>query len=356
MRLNYIYISLNYLIIMKEDGAIRIGRNLKAYIYKNNSWKETNFSIPIDIIKLYKSNNNFKILVDKKNPKFLKGQIFKDKIQGARINILPNGKVLDKAFSLFAKHLTIHDESSHSHWDVIYENPCGKYAYCYTLEKKKKSSINKYHKVEEFEKHYDEILKKSFEDIKSDYSLALPMYTLLKTCMRIGNEIYYKTHKHKGLVTLKKSDVKIDKNKVTFDYLGKDGVPLTLTEIFPQTYIIKLKELLKNKKEKDYLFTDENNKPLEDRHFKHAFKKYCGIEFYPHIVRSYYATERAKEFLESHKESSKEEIKELFLSIAEKLGHKRYDKKEKEWKDSFNVTIHHYIQPKLVEEIQSLVK
>ena len=26
--------------------------------------------------------------------------------------------------------------------------------------------------------------------------------------MRVGNEIYYKQHKHKGLITLKKSDIK----------------------------------------------------------------------------------------------------------------------------------------------------
>ena len=36
---------------------------------------------------------------------------------------------------------------------------------------------------------------------------------------------------------------------------------------------------------------------MKESDFKAAFKKYCGEEFYPHIVRSYIATEKAKEIL-----------------------------------------------------------
>ena len=51
------------------------------------------------------------------------------------------------------------------------------------------------------------------------------MYTLLKTRMRIGNEIYYRTNGHKVLTTLKKRDITINGEKVKFEYIGKDGVP-----------------------------------------------------------------------------------------------------------------------------------
>ncbi len=345
---------------MKQDelGIIRVGRNLKAYEKTAKSWKILKTALPEleKAIKLFKSHGNFRELIDKKNPSFLKGQISKKgKIQGARINILPDGELIDKAYSLFSKNLTFHDESSHDHWDIIYQNPNGKYAYCYSINKKNKSIKNKYKKVEEFEKVYGKLennIEKALKDKEDHY--AVPMYTLLKTYMRVGNEIYYKANGHKGLTTLTKKDISLGNNKVTFSYLAKSGVPMEITQEFPQEYIKRLRELIKNKKNNDFIFSNSDNKPLKDTDFMNAFEEYCGYRFYPHIVRSFYATSKAKEFLKEHKKASKDEIKELFTEIAEKLGHKRFDKKNNEWKDSYIVTIHHYIRPDLVEKIQNL--
>ncbi len=262
---------------------------------------------------------------------------------------------MDKAFSLFAPKLTFHDESSHDHWDVIYQNPNGKFAYCYTIDKKKKATKNKYQKVKEFEKKYSLLNKNVLEALSKKDETALPMYTLLKTYMRVGNEIYYKSTGHKGLTTLTKKDIGIEKNKVTFNYLAKNGVPMTISEEFPKEYIKRLKEKLAEKNQSEFVFTNNKGAPLKDTDFMHAFEEYCGERFYPHIVRSFYATEEAKKFISLHKKASKEEIKELFTKIAEKLGHKRFDKKHNEWKDSYAVTIHHYIKPEFVEKINNLV-
>jgi len=191
--------------------------------------------------------------------------------------------------------------------------------------------------------------------LSKDDEIALPMYTLLKTCMRVGNEIYYKSTGHKGLTTLTKKDIKIEKNHATFNYIGKNGVPTIISEEFPKEYIKKLKEKLAEKKSSEFVFTNSKGAPLKDTDFMHAFEKYCGEQFYPHIVRSFYATEKAKIFLSNHKKATKQEVKELFTKIADKLGHKRFDKKHNEWKDSYTVTIHHYIQPELVDKIKSLM-
>ena len=340
--------------------TIRIGRNLKVYEKTEKSWKISKTIIPKieETIKLFKSNNNFKELIDKKDKRFLKGRISpQGQIQGARINILPDGQKLDKAYSLLAKNLTFHDESSHSHWDVIYQNPNGNFAYCYNLEKKKKSVKSKYKKVKKFEEIYLQLEKNvehALKDKKDIY--AIPMYTLLKTYMRIGNEMYYKTTGHKGLTTLTKKDILLDKNEATFDYISKNGVPMTITQEFPKEYIQRMKEEIKNKKNSDFIFTNNHNKPLKDTDFMNAFENYCGERFYPHIVRSFYATKKAEDFLKNHKSAKKEEIKELFTEIAEKLGHKKFDKKQNDWKDNYSVTIHYYIQPDLVDKIQRLVK
>ena len=123
-------------------GTLRIKVDgLGVYEKTKKVWRKSFREFPksLLVINLYKANNNFDILIDKKNPTFLKGQLSANGVaQGARIKFLPNTKELDKAFSLFAPELTIHDERSNHHWDVLYKNPGGTYSYLYTLQKKQK--------------------------------------------------------------------------------------------------------------------------------------------------------------------------------------------------------------------------
>ena len=195
-------------------GTIRVNaKSLKAYKKTGLGWVRSSVDVSslLACVKLFKANNNFDVLVDKKNSKFLKGQVSKDGMtQGARVNIMPDGQVIDKAYSLFAKGLRLHDQDSHDHWDVLFENKGGTVAYCYTLEKKKLHANKKYKKVHKFDKVFDKLNKnvdKALRD-KKDH-VAVAMHTLLSTKMRVGNEIYFKAHGHKGLTTLLKKDVKI---------------------------------------------------------------------------------------------------------------------------------------------------
>jgi len=343
-------------------GTIRIkARGLGVYEKTKASWKKSSRKFPsaMNVIKLFKAHGCLDVLIDKKDSRFLKGQFSPSgSAQGARIGVLPDGSRLDKAFSLFAEHLTMHDETSHDHWDVIYKNPGGTFSYVYTVGKDIKSVRKKYKVVEEFGKYYSVIKHNVYSALrKKDDYIALPMYTLLKTYMRIGNEIYYKAHGHKGLTTLKKKDISIKGDTVEFNYLSKGGVPRKIVERFPKLYIERLRKIIKPLNNSSFVFVNPStNRPLRDIHFKHAFRKYCGKEFYPHVVRSYYGTEKAKEFLKTYKTATKEEVQELFLGIAEKLGHKKFVKKEHAWKDNYTVTIHHYIHPKILEKINGLVK
>lgn len=344
-----------------KAGTIRINsRNLKTYEKTKSGWKKSNkiFSNALRVIKLFKANNNFSELKDKLNPQFLKGQFYHGKCQGARINILPNGKKIDKAYSLFAEDLTIHDETSHNHWDVIYRNPNGKFAYCYTLNKKKKASKEKYNLVHEFEKKYSQIQKNAYTNLKTNENEIMPLaiITLLKTYMRVGNEMFYKIHKSKGLTTLKKSDLTIKGNKVKFKYISKGGVPIEAEEEFPGTFIKNLKNHLSKIKENEFVFTGKDKKPLKDTDFEITFEEYCGVRFYPHIVRSFYATKEVENFLKENKHPKKSQVKELFLAISEKLGHKKFNKKHHEWECSSSVTISHYIDPKILETIENKIK
>ena len=341
-------------------GTFKIGVNLKSYVFDGKSWKVTQhkFLEALRVIELYKANGAFDLLIDLKNPKFLKGQMSSDgKAQGGRIFILPDGKKLDGAFSLFSPGLTIHDEKSNIHWDVIYLNPSGKFAYHYAMDKKNKSIFKKYKKVHHFEELYPQLEKKAFRalSVNSD-TMAIPFWTLLQTHMRIGNEIYYKAHGHKGLTTLKKKDIKIKASSVVFSFLGKDGVPQKIEKNFPKVYISRLKKILSGKKPSDFVFANSRGHLLMEEDFKREFKKFIGVEFYPHIVRSYFATSRTEIFLAMNKHPTKTETVKFLESVAEELGHKKMSKKTGEWEDSYSVTICHYIDPKLAGRLKKFMK
>lgn len=342
-------------------GTIRIqASDLNVYEKTKRSWRLCKKKFPeiLRVIELFKGEKKFKVLIDKKNPRFLKGQLSVEGLpQGARINVLPSGEVLDKAYSLFAPCLTIHDEYSDDHWDVLYQNKGGTFSYVYTLDKKSKARKRKYKKVDQFAKCYDGLRKQIVRGLRNENDfLAVPMYTLLKTYMRVGNERYYQKNGNQGLTTLQKRNVRIQGKEVVFSYVGKDGVPLKLKGKFPQSYLVRLTKLLKEKRRKDFIFTLDDSRPLPERYFKQGFKRYCGKEFYPHIVRSHYATTKVKGFLEQKKKASKEEVQDLFLQIATKLGHKRFNKKEQEWQENYSVTVNHYIRPELVRRVKRLYK
>ena len=348
---------------MKKEmavGTIRIqAKGLIPYEKTKTSWKKSKkqFTNINQIVKLFKAHQNFNVLIDKKNPRFLKGQLYKGKVQGARINILPDGTKIDKAYSLFAKELTVHDQCSDEHWDVLFKNPGGTWSYCYSLDKKAKNTIAKYRKVRQFDKVYLKLLKNVSKELKNKKdNLALPMYTLLRTRMRIGNEIYYKLHNHKGLTTLKKKNIKIKGKEIGFKYVGKDGVPQNIKKKFPEMYLKRLKKHLSSRKPNDFVFVSNSGKPLPEKDFKLAFKKYCGQEFYPHIVRSHYATTKVQNFIKGKRKLDKNEVNNLYLEIASSLGHKKFDKKNNIWKESSSVTVGHYIEPKLVERVKRMVK
>jgi hypothetical protein len=335
-----------------EKGTLRIKTNLKVY-EKKGSWvlSKKKFPEAIQAIKLFKANKKLNELVDKKDSRFFKGQLSNSGTpQGARINILPTGEKLEKAFSLFSPNLKIHDQDSADHWDVIYQNKGGTYSYVYTLDKRKNHMDRKYKKVEEFAKVYPKLKENVSKDLKDP--LALSIYTLLETHMRVGNESYFKLNGHKGLTTLNRKDVSIKGNTVVFNYVGKDGVPINIKKEFPSNYVSNLKKLIKNKGE--FVFNKEGA-TLHENDFKKAFQKYCGKEFYPHIVRSHYATTELKNFLGKKKKVNQDELKQVYLSIAQGLGHKKFDKKSNKWKENYNVTIHSYIQPSLIEKANRLI-
>ena len=120
-------------------------------------------------------------------------------------------------------------------------------------------------------------------------------------------------------------------------------------------HLILYKFILLRLKINDFVFTN-NGKPLHSIDFKHAFAKYCGQEFYPHIVRSHHATKKVKQFLAKNKVINKEKADKLFMSIAHDLGHKKFNKKKQQWEEHYAVTVNSYVQPELLEKVKKRIK
>lgn len=301
------------------------------------------------VAELFDKHGNLGMIVDSVDSRFLKGGFSGGKAVGARVCVLPDGRKLNKAYSLFANKLVVHDEKSNSHWDVLLENPNGKFAYLYDLDKVERSSRKKFERVEVFDKCLGKLNRNLMGALESD-SIALPMLILLKTKMRVGNEMYYLRNGHKGLTTLKKRDIGISGDCVTFDYVGKDGVPQKICERFPSKVVGRLRAELRKRKAGDFVFVDLNGHPLKDVCFERAFERYCGERFYPHIVRSHYATKESEKFLAKNPGAGRDESVRFCLKLADKLGHKKFSKKSGDWESSYLVTLHYYVRPELVEK------
>jgi hypothetical protein len=113
-----------------------------------------------------------------------------------------------------------------------------------------------------------------------------------------------------------------------------------------------LNNLLKNYRREDFIFQTPRGHLLSEIDFKKEFRKQIGENFYPHIVRSYFATKATEDFLKTHKNPKKSEVKNFLLSVADELGHKKMSKKTGEWEDNYSVTVGHYIDPRLVAKLR----
>lgn len=338
-------------------GTIRIRKkDLRAVALTPSGWRSKEIDLPdaAHAIHLYKSHGRLDLLVNAKDRRFLKGQLAPDgRALGERVAFLPDGRTLNAGFSLFAKSLRFHDEDTDAHWDVMFENPSG-FRYLYTVDKVRRAKTRKTHIVDEFARYYPRLKRNVLKDLQAEGRIhSIALFTMMKTYMRVGNEIYYKAHGHKGLTTLQKLDIAIQGRDVMFNYRGKDGVPIHIRERFPEAYVERLARLLALKKPDSFVFSHESGRPLDGKDIKKSIKDFCGREFFPHIIRSYYADTEVKKFFRAHRTATKKEVFDLLIKIAAKLGHKRYKKKKHEWVESPKVTVNNYIRPEFVARLHA---
>ena len=139
----------------------------------------------------------------------------------------------------------------------------GRKQYTYNPDYIQKANENKYRKLIEFGNNYKCIINRinkdmiSFDDSKKK-QIAMILKMIDECNFRVGNERYTKENKSFGVCTLENQHVKVGRDSVIVDFIGKEGVRNTCK--------VKNKRLIKNlrtrKKQlgkKDRIFSYRSN-------------------------------------------------------------------------------------------------
>ncbi len=105
----------------------------------------------------------------------------------------------------------------------------GRAQYIYNKKHIQEQSDKKYDHMIEFGESYKKIMNQINKDLYTEKDsknkqIAQILKIVINCCFRIGNDKYMKENKSYGVTTLKSEHIKISKDKITIDFIGKKGV------------------------------------------------------------------------------------------------------------------------------------
>lgn len=145
----------------------------------------------------------------------------------------------------------------------------GRAQYVYNKKFKEKRSKNKFKHMLKFGESYKKIIKQINKDLYTDKEsknkqIAAILKIVIECNFRIGNDKYSRENKSYGVTTLENRHVKVGKDNITIDFVGKKGVRNTCK--------------LRNKKLSKNLRTKKKILSKNDRIFTYRVKnKYYNV-------------------------------------------------------------------------------
>jgi len=139
----------------------------------------------------------------------------------------------------------------------------GRKQYTYNPNYVQKANDNKYKKLIEFGNNYECIMKRinkdmiSFEDSKKK-QIAMILKMMDECNFRVGNEKYAKENNSFGVCTLENQHIKVGKESVTVDFIGKEGVR-NICRVKNKRLIKNLRTRKKLLGKKDRIFSYRSN-------------------------------------------------------------------------------------------------
>ncbi len=198
-----------------------------------------------------------------------------------------------------------------------------------TSKQKQNMDKVKYEKAIMLANNIDKIKESLYRDLsdKKKSKIATVCYLIYRTAMRVGDEKNEEETDTVGATTLRKEHVKIDKNTIKLDFLGKDSVRWQET-ILLKDHEVQFKDnlldLISNKKETDEIFDGIKSQTVN----KYLSGVIDGVT--AKVFRTYLATRVVAKYLSEHDDLKKASApKKLYhakmanLQAAIRCNHKR---------------------------------
>lgn len=139
----------------------------------------------------------------------------------------------------------------------------GRKQYTYNPNYIQNATDNKYRKLIEFGNNYECIMKRVHKDMVSfdegkKKQIAMILKVIDECNFRIGNERYTKENKSYGVCTLENQHMKITKQGVILDFIGKEGVRNTC-RVKHARLVKNLKRRKQTLRKKDRIFSYRSN-------------------------------------------------------------------------------------------------
>jgi len=189
----------------------------------------------------------------------------------------------------------------------------------------------KYDKAKNLSREIENVKTQIIKDMQNkeqkNKRIATACYLIYRTAMRVGDEKDPDEADTVGATTLRKEHIKLTKNTIQFDFLGKDGVRWTETipaEGHDKQFHDNLKEFVSNKKENEEIFDG-----ISSRHVN-AYYSTIVKGLSAKVFRTYLASSVVSKNLRDYDNiKSESDMKKLFraksanLDAAIMCNHKR---------------------------------
>jgi DNA topoisomerase I len=203
--------------------------------------------------------------------------------------------------------------------------------YLYNPKWVEKQSKKKYEKMAKFGEKLPKIKRDIAKYLNSkkmskEKIIALVLRIILLCNFRIGNESCKNAYNSFGISTINRSKVKIDSNKVTFDFIGKKGVRNVCSMRDP-TSIKIIKTLYKQSHSKNHFFSvkiEDNIYKITSHDINNFLKKYGDFtakDFRTWVANVEFIKDLLKHQMSDKITHRKKATRESIKNTAEKLHH-----------------------------------
>jgi DNA topoisomerase-1 len=215
-----------------------------------------------------------------------------------------------------------------------------KYTYNYPLSEVRRRAGVKFTENREMGTKLPQIRAKVSADLggpnSANHQVAMAVRLIDKAFVRVGGE--GSVDDHVGVMTLKKSQVKVQGDTVVLNFIGKSGVEWVDVEIKDKQLAKAVTAQLGRVKGGDTELFQFDGKDLKDHHVN-AYLEDFGVT--AKMFRTFHATRMAREELLQHTGAPRAEREAIIEAMFEKVAKKMHHEKP-------SMTRKHYVDPMII--------